>query len=61
LKFSFKEIYFSVFHLLKEEVEKIRDNGRTVSIWKREGWGGEEGDRESGGRNGPNNVCTVNK
>jgi hypothetical protein len=37
---------------------KIGEKGRTGSAWKRGGWKGEEGGREGGVRNDPNNVCT---
>jgi hypothetical protein len=36
---------------------KIGKKGRIGSAWKQEGWEGREG-LGSGGRNGPNNVCT---
>jgi hypothetical protein len=36
---------------------KIGKKGKTVSAWKRGGWGEREG-QEGRGRNDPNNVCT---
>jgi hypothetical protein len=45
------------YYLLCFLFNKIGEEGRTVSAWKRGGLGGDEGDRGRG-RNGPNNVCT---